>query len=375
MFISTIRRKAREEREKGFTLIETLVSVALFSIVMLVAVGSLVMVVVATQKARAQKIVINNLNSAMESMARAIRDGEEYVITNGGRTLQLTSENGDTITFTLNTTTDLIMRRINSGPWQALTSDNVEMTNLGFSQVAIGDDESPRVQIVMAAVTEGRDNERTEFNLQTTVAERVETVIVGSEPTGGGGAIENPLCQFVAGPGRYLISMETGKYGEDAAYLWSTTPSNGVRTLGPFVPAQTIPAGTYTLRLQSYDDHIDETDPAEGDDFGACYTDGGFIHDTQSSERYHLEISYGGAIGTFSTGITDDIPDEECTTITTFNNVTLPADITSLSAIITAHHDNTFPEPSGQSVVPVCAMFEEVGTGSYEIELEPHIER
>lgn len=63
---------------KGFTLIEMLVAVAVFSVVMLIAVGSLLTLVDANRKAQAIKSVMNNLNFALESMVRNARVGSNY---------------------------------------------------------------------------------------------------------------------------------------------------------------------------------------------------------------------------------------------------------------------------------------------------------
>ncbi len=63
---------------KGFTLIEIMVSVTIFSIVMVVAMGALLSVSAADKKAETLKTVMNNLNFAIESMSRTIRTGTTY---------------------------------------------------------------------------------------------------------------------------------------------------------------------------------------------------------------------------------------------------------------------------------------------------------
>ena len=60
---------------KGFTLIEMLVSVALFSIAMVLALGSLLSLSSADRKAESLKAAINNVNFALDSMSRDIRTG------------------------------------------------------------------------------------------------------------------------------------------------------------------------------------------------------------------------------------------------------------------------------------------------------------
>lgn len=62
----------------GFTLIELIVAVALFSIVMVICVGALLSLTTANRKAQALQSVMNNLNVAVDSMVRAIRQGDVY---------------------------------------------------------------------------------------------------------------------------------------------------------------------------------------------------------------------------------------------------------------------------------------------------------
>ena len=55
-----------------------IVAVALFSIVMLVAISALLSLVDANRKAQALQSVINNLNIAVDGMVRSIREGGTY---------------------------------------------------------------------------------------------------------------------------------------------------------------------------------------------------------------------------------------------------------------------------------------------------------
>jgi len=64
--------------QRGFTLIEMVVAVALFAIVMVVSIGALLSLVDANRKARALESVMNNLNISLDSMVRAMRMGSKY---------------------------------------------------------------------------------------------------------------------------------------------------------------------------------------------------------------------------------------------------------------------------------------------------------
>lgn len=64
--------------KKGFTLIEIMVSLAIFTVVAVIAVGALLKVMDANRKSINLKTAINNLNFALESMSREMRVGSDY---------------------------------------------------------------------------------------------------------------------------------------------------------------------------------------------------------------------------------------------------------------------------------------------------------
>lgn len=63
---------------KGFTLVEMIVSLAIFSVVATVALGALVNIISANKKAQTLQSTITNLNFAMESMSRDMRVGGAF---------------------------------------------------------------------------------------------------------------------------------------------------------------------------------------------------------------------------------------------------------------------------------------------------------
>lgn len=64
--------------KKGFTLIEMIVSLAIFTVVALVAIGAFLRVLDANKKSINLKTTINNLNFALESLSREMRVGKDY---------------------------------------------------------------------------------------------------------------------------------------------------------------------------------------------------------------------------------------------------------------------------------------------------------
>lgn len=66
-------------RQSGFSLIEMIVSLGVFSIVITTAVGALLVVIATNQQLQAEQTVMTNLAFAMDSMTREMRTGYGYV--------------------------------------------------------------------------------------------------------------------------------------------------------------------------------------------------------------------------------------------------------------------------------------------------------
>lgn len=74
----TRKRGGIVERRAGFTLIEIIVSLGIFTIVAVVAMGAFLKVIDANKKSQSLKTAINNVNFALESMSRELRVGSNY---------------------------------------------------------------------------------------------------------------------------------------------------------------------------------------------------------------------------------------------------------------------------------------------------------
>lgn len=188
------------KNEKGFTLVEMIVAVALFAIVMLVSVGALLALVGANRKAQALQSVMNNLNIALDGMVRAVRMGSEYHCGAGTITTpQSCEEDGDTrLAFKpfcdedcdpLNRWVYLydddgsycgenrLCKSENSGvDYFAVTAPEVTIDNLRFYVIGTtaGDTVQPKVVIEVKGTAGSRQvKTTTTFNIQATAVQRI----------------------------------------------------------------------------------------------------------------------------------------------------------------------------------------------------------
>ena len=79
------------KKQKGFTLVEMLVSVSLFSIVMMISTSTIFGIIAGNRKSQAINSVVNNLNFSIESMVRDIKTGYSYEC--GGYTMPISLNN------------------------------------------------------------------------------------------------------------------------------------------------------------------------------------------------------------------------------------------------------------------------------------------
>jgi prepilin-type N-terminal cleavage/methylation domain-containing protein len=204
--------KTINTKKSGFTLVEMLVAIAVFMIVMTVAVGSLISIIDANRKAQAIKNVVNNINFALESISKDMRVGTKYSCydgTNyvgdctgvGGIGVKYLSgklDSGGTnyvihYRFVSNPNTGMgnIQRCMNTDyntacvSWESLTApvENVKITNMKFYVLGTGttgkplnEKKQPRVIITLEGVAGIKDSVKTSFNIQTTVSQRIREV-------------------------------------------------------------------------------------------------------------------------------------------------------------------------------------------------------
>lgn len=153
-----------------------IISVAIFSVVMTIGVGSLLSIIEANRKAHSFKTVINNINLAMEGISKELRVGSNYNCSSisggdclsGDDIIYFTSKYNQNVIFRLNG--GVIEKSVGGGSFVGITSSDITIDNLKFYVIgsAPGDSQQPRV-----VITIGISTGLTNFNLQTTVSQRL----------------------------------------------------------------------------------------------------------------------------------------------------------------------------------------------------------
>jgi type II secretory pathway pseudopilin PulG len=170
--------KKNKNTQSGFMLVEMIVSVALFSVVMLVSTGSLLSIIDANRKSQAFKIIVNNLNLAVESMSRDIRVGEDFNCGNptgrdcnlGDSSLYFKSK-GKSMVY--RTSGGILQKSINGGiSFVNVTANDIVIDNLTF--YVLGSTPGDTVQSFITLIIKGHTDtkDRMNFGLQTAMSQR-----------------------------------------------------------------------------------------------------------------------------------------------------------------------------------------------------------
>ena len=185
-----------ESTRDGFSLIEVVVSLAIFSITMVIITGALLSIIGANRKAQSLQSVMGNLNFAVESMMRDMRTGTLYHCgssgnistpqncasgdnwfafeTSGGDR----STGSDQVVYRYNTTDKSIERSTQggaTGTFFLITSPEVIIDNLTFYTLGAlsTDNLQPKTIIIIAGNAGIARGKQTKFNIQTMVSQRV----------------------------------------------------------------------------------------------------------------------------------------------------------------------------------------------------------
>ncbi len=194
--------------KSGYTLIEMMVSVAIFTMVAIVSISTLVSINDANKKAQTMRAIIDNLNFAIENMARNLRVGSSYhcdftstpiqsprdCAAFGSDSIVFESYDGspsnpnDQVVFRLETEASVnrgqIVKSSSSGsagsflpitpfnpsaPVQPLTVNYLKFYVTG---TGAGDGLQPKVVIIVGGTARYNNQIQSVFNIQTSVSQR-----------------------------------------------------------------------------------------------------------------------------------------------------------------------------------------------------------
>jgi len=199
----------RKKTQQGLILMELIVSLGVFIAVMTIGMGAVLQMFGVNQKSQSLKAIMNNLNFALDSMAREIvvakiADTNLYgsslrctdpgsmnvpqdctIEQGGGDYLTFCSSDGNAIAYRFVNTdgAGYIERRISenagcptsfgSGEWERITSPEVNIQNMKFYVTGSEPDKKqPKVLMVIGGEAGKQDNVKSKFELQTTLSQR-----------------------------------------------------------------------------------------------------------------------------------------------------------------------------------------------------------
>ncbi len=187
----------KHTRQRGYTLLELIVSLGIFSVVILVVMGAYLTLISLDRLARANSQLATSLSFGIESMARSLRTGSEFVC-NGNTNSPNCSAGGTSISFCLDgrtcrdgdsdeqyLTTYFLRsngtigqcsgRLCTDSASEPLTDSRIRINDLRFyvRGVGSGDREQPQVTFVLAGAMTTDQGEETTFNIQTSATQRL----------------------------------------------------------------------------------------------------------------------------------------------------------------------------------------------------------
>lgn len=191
-FFSHIQSR-KNVNQAGFTLVELMVSLALFIIVVLALIGSLYTVNDASRKVQAMRTVMDNLNFAMESISRTVRTSEQIVCSgtgsancpideSGGYEISMNSTLGERqqVFYRWNSSNKSVEKKtINlndagSTDWQSITSPEISIDHMVFyvDGAELGDSKQPSVAVQLDGVASVPNGSPIPFSIQTYLSQR-----------------------------------------------------------------------------------------------------------------------------------------------------------------------------------------------------------
>jgi len=204
--------KKNRKKEEGLILLEMIVAIGIFLSVMTIAMGALLTMYGVSKKSQSLKTVMDNLNFAVESMAREIVVGTDYhcdvdsgliedpqncgaeIGEEGGTSITFCSSNDEQIFYRFDPNSGSIQRYIEEGvetcgsgnpsgnDWVSVTAEEVTITGMNFYVTGATDPEPEAQPLVLLTIEgeagSGKESEKSEFNLQVSLSQRSPKIVV-----------------------------------------------------------------------------------------------------------------------------------------------------------------------------------------------------
>lgn len=181
-------------RQRGYTLLEMIVSLGIFSLVMVVVTGAYLTLISLDRQSRAQNQLVATLSFAVESMARSMRTGTEYRCDtsasapncpggNGGTSISFLDTQGNTVIYRKKTdgTIGQCIGSCTDATAVSLTDPRITIDTLRFyvrgvsyvNNVRINTDGvQPQVTMIITGSMETDEGTSTNFTIQTGATQR-----------------------------------------------------------------------------------------------------------------------------------------------------------------------------------------------------------
>lgn len=188
-----------KQSQKGFTLVELLIAVSMFVVITFLSIGAILSIFDANKKAQSSKTVVDNLNLAIENMARTVRFGNTYHCADIGDTedprdcnndpandifLAVTSFDeviGDNVivTYEWDTANQSIKKTYNGVDQGDITSADTVIEYLRFYVFGstAGDNNQPYVVAVIKGRVGNDSTTQTAFSIETLMSQRTLDIL------------------------------------------------------------------------------------------------------------------------------------------------------------------------------------------------------
>jgi len=160
-----------EMKNKGFTLIELIIALAIFSLVIV----SMVSITVSMIKSQRKIFAIQNIQEParyiLESMSKEIRMSEINWVSGDNLTLNITNDKNENVGYRF-IAADRLQRQVDGGGWQYLSPANLELTGGFYISKSSFPDRAIVTVTMQIKSTETKAEKQAEVYLQSTISQR-----------------------------------------------------------------------------------------------------------------------------------------------------------------------------------------------------------